>query len=135
MVDLLSLSGLYFVCPGSVGRNLFGTLLHLCAYFSLNFFLLGVHLRKLCGAFFVVVVAVFVPIVVDAFVLQVGIAAFGVVVIGTDVDVVVVVGQVLLLLQLVGVFRLLELFWLNEVLMSMLGQVPVVSSAEVLAVV
>ena len=109
MVDLLSLSGLYFVCPGSVGRNLFGTLLHLCAYFSLNFFLLGVHLRKLCGAFSVVVAAVFVPIVVDAFVLRVEIAVFGVVVIGNDVDVVVVVGQVLLLLQLVGVSHLLEL--------------------------
>ena len=53
------------------------------------------------------------------------------VVIADDDDVVVVVEQDLPLL--VGVFRLLELFWLNEVLIPMLGQVPVVSSVGVLA--
>ena len=83
----------------------------------------------------VVGVAVLVPIVVDGFVLQVEIAAFGVVVIGNDIDVVVVVGQVLLLLRLVGVFRLLELIWLKAAQMQVLGQLLVVSSAEVLVAV
>ena len=79
---------------------------------------------------FAVAAAVSVPIVV-AVVLWVGVAAFGGVVIADDDGGVVVVGQVLLLV--VAVFRLLELIWLNEVLMPMLGQVRVVSSAEVLA--
>ena len=65
--------------------------------------------------------------------LRVEIAVFGVVVIGNDVDVVVVVGQDLLLLQLVGVFRLLELIWLKAAQMQVLGQLLVVSSVEVLA--
>ena len=94
---------------------------HLCAYFFLHVSPTVVLQQKICEAV-VVAAVVWVPIV-DVVVLWVEVV--------DDVDVVVVVGQYLLLL--VGVFRLLELFWLNEVLMPMLGQVPVVSSAEVLA--
>jgi len=46
---------------------------------------------------------------------------------------VVVVGQVLSLLQLVGVFHLLERFLLIVVLLQVLGQLLVASSVEVLA--
>ena len=63
--------------------------------------------------------------------LRVEIFVAGSVVIADEDDAVVVVEQDLPLL--VGFFCLLELFWLNEVLIPMLGQVPVVSSAEVLA--
>ena len=75
-------------------------------------------------------VAVLVPIAV-AVVLWVGVAAFGGVVIADDDGGVVVVGQVLLLV--VAVFRLLELILLRGVQTQVLGQIPVVSSAEVLA--
>ena len=71
------------------------------------------------------------PIVGDVVVLLVEIFVACGVVSADDNDAVVVVEQVLS--PPVGAFRLLELFWLNEVLMPMLGQVPVVSSAEVLA--
>ena len=74
-------------------------------------------------------------IAVDAFVLRVEIAVFGVVVIGNDVDVVVVVGQVLLLLQLVGVFHPLELILLMGALMSAPGRLLVVSFEGVLVAV
>ena len=73
------------------------------------------------------------PIVAGLFVLQVEIFVAGGVVTVDDVDVVVDVGPVLMLPQLVGVSHLLELFWLNAVLIPMLGQVPVVSFVEVLA--
>ena len=73
------------------------------------------------------------PIVAGLFVLQVEIFVAGGVVTVDDVDVVVDVGPVLMLPQLVGVSHLPELFWLNAVLIPMLGQVPVVSFFEVLA--
>ena len=69
--------------------------------------------------------AALVPIVAGVVVLHVAICA------GGDV----VVGQVLLLLQLVGVFHLLELISLMGALMSVPGQLLVVSFEGVLAAV
>ena len=112
VVGLLSVSGLCLACLGCVGRSLFGALSHPCVYFSLHFFLLGAHLRKLCGAFFSDVVVVLVPIAFDVVVLWVEVAEFGGVVIADGIGVVVVVAQGLLLP--VGVFLLLGLIWLQH---------------------
>ena len=71
---------------------------------------------------FVVAAVAWVPSV-DAVVLWVEVAAFGGAVVGWG------------LLVAVEAFRLLELILLMGVQMQVLGQIPVVSSAEVLAVV
>ena len=71
------------------------------------------------------------PIVGDVVLVEI-VVAVGVV-IADDDDVVVVVEQDLPLL--VGVFRLLELIWLKAAQMQVLGQLLVVSSAEVLVAV
>ena len=139
---VLVMAGLLIVCGLCVDHScrcefdIVVVLLLACsACFAWRASLHGVLPQRLCGFFFVVVVAVFVPIVVDGFVLRVEIAVCGVVVIGNDVDVVVDAGQVLMLPQLVGVFHHLELIWLKEVLMLALGRLLVVSSVGVLAVV
>ena len=100
--------------------------------FARHVFLVLVLLQRICDGF-VVVVGASAPIAADVFVLWVEVAAFGGVVIADDVDVVVVVGQDLLLL--VGFFRLLGLIWFMGVPMPVRGQLLVVSSAEVLVAV